>query len=122
MRAFNIDHRLTTAYHPQANGLDERFNQTLVNTISKFVGSDHATWDEKLDEIVYSYNTAVQESTKFSPFEAMFGRIARLPIDFNASLNYDADEQLKQFCSSKDPEKMLKTLRKRKQLTPLKLI
>jgi len=84
MRAFNIGHCLTTAYHPQANGLDERFNQTLVNAISKFVGSDHATWDEKLDEIVYSYNTAVQESTKVSPFEAMFGRIAHLPIDFNA--------------------------------------
>jgi len=35
----------------------------------------------------------------------MFGRIARLPKDFNATLNYDADEQLKQFCSSKDPNK-----------------
>ena len=23
MKAFRIDHRLTTAYHPQANGLDE---------------------------------------------------------------------------------------------------
>jgi len=35
----------------------------------------------------------------------MFGRIACLPIDFNASLKYDADQQLKQFCSSKDPYK-----------------
>ena len=31
MRSMGIDHRLTTAYHPQANGLDECFNQTLKN-------------------------------------------------------------------------------------------
>lgn len=35
MKTFNIDHRLATAYHPQDNGLDERFNQTLTNTILK---------------------------------------------------------------------------------------
>ena len=35
MKTFGIDHRLTTAYHPQANGLDERYNQTLVNALSK---------------------------------------------------------------------------------------
>ena len=34
MKVFRIDHRLTTAYHPQANGLDERFNQTLVNSLN----------------------------------------------------------------------------------------
>ena len=28
-----IKHRLTTAYHPQANGLDERYNQTLINSL-----------------------------------------------------------------------------------------
>ena len=36
MESFQIDHRLTTAYHPKANGLDEQFNQTLSNAIAKF--------------------------------------------------------------------------------------
>ena len=32
---FGIKHQLTTAYHPQANGLDERDNQTLVNSVER---------------------------------------------------------------------------------------
>ena len=58
--AFGIDHRLTTAYHPQANGLDERFNQTLVNSLSKFAQTDRESWDEKLGAVVYAYNSSVQ--------------------------------------------------------------
>ncbi len=64
MSALGIDHRLTTANHPQVNGLDERYNQTLVNSLSKFVQENRETWDEKLGEVVYAYNMAVQESTR----------------------------------------------------------
>ena len=56
-----IQHRLTTAYHPQANGLDKRWNQTLKNTIVKFIDGKPDEWDKLLPEICYSYNTAVQE-------------------------------------------------------------
>ncbi len=31
--------RISSAYHPQTNGLDERFNQTLVNTLKKVIDS-----------------------------------------------------------------------------------
>ena len=72
-KTFNIDHHLTTACHPQANGLDERFNQTLTNTIVKYVESNQKNWDSHLVEVVFVYNTAVQESTKYTPFPAMFG-------------------------------------------------
>ena len=41
---FGIEHRLTTPYHPQANGLDERYNQTLVNSLSKFAQDNRETW------------------------------------------------------------------------------
>jgi transposase InsO family protein len=33
-----VEHRISAAYHPQTNGLDERFNQTLVNCLIKMVG------------------------------------------------------------------------------------
>ena len=91
MNVFGIQHRLTTPYHPQANGLDERLNQTVVNTLAKFAQENRETWDAKLQEVVYAYNTAVQESTKHTPFEAMFGRVGRLPVDFNANPAYNAE-------------------------------
>ena len=97
MKVFGLQHRLTTAYHPQANGLDERLNQTLVNSLAMFAQDNREVWDEKLQEVVYAYNTSVQKSTKHTPFEAMFGRVARLPLDFNASKNYDADMKLQEF-------------------------
>ena len=59
--ALGIQHRLTTVYHPQANGLDERWNQTLKNSIVKFINGKPQEWDKFLPEIAYSYNTAVQE-------------------------------------------------------------
>ena len=60
--------------------------------------------DESLQEVVYAYNTAVQESTKHTPFEAMFGRVARLPVDFNAINNYDADVKLQEFMEADSPD------------------
>ena len=104
MNVFRIQHRLTTAYHPQANGLDERLNQTLVNSLAKFAQDNRRTWDTKLNEVLYAYNTAVQESTKHTPFEAMFGRVARLPIDFNVSQSYDADTKQQEYQDAEDQD------------------
>ena len=101
---FGIKHQLITAYHPQANGLDERYNQTLANSLAKYAQYKRETWDENVGEVVYSYNTAVQESTKHTPFESMFGWMAILPVDINAVGNYYPDDMLKQFDEAKEPD------------------
>ena len=103
MKAFNIEHRLTTAYHPQANGLDERFNQTLTNSIVKYVEADRENWDVHLDQVVFAYNTAVQESTKYTPFQTMLGRMPRIPVDINSAPNYDPAKKLQEFYQADQP-------------------
>ncbi len=65
----------------QANGLDERWNQTLQNMLAKLVQSNQSSWSSYLDTCVFAYNTSKQESTKHTPFEIMFNRQATLPID-----------------------------------------
>ena len=47
----------------------------------KMVADDKQHWDEYLDSCVYAYNTSKHESTKYTPFELMFGRKAVLPIE-----------------------------------------
>ena len=63
--------------------LDERYNQTMINSQSNCVKENRTTWDERLSEVVY--NTAVQESTNYTPFQVMYGRVARLPVNINGS-------------------------------------
>ena len=47
----------------------------------KFVHSKKGSWSSFLDTCVFAYNTSRHSSTKFTPFELMFGRHAILPID-----------------------------------------
>ena len=103
INVFGIKHRMTTAYHPQANGFNECHNQTLVNTVAKFVQKDQHTWDKKLSELVYAYNTAVHDSTKCTPFETMFGRQARLPVDFNTKDHYSPEEMVQEHEAVEEP-------------------
>ena len=72
---------LIILYISQANGLDERWNQTLKRMIIKFTTDRKDQWDEFLDTSVFAYNTSKHESTLHSPFELMFGRKAILPIE-----------------------------------------
>ena len=75
-------HRLnTTAYHPQTDGLVERFNCTLTSMLAKTVAANGADWDEKLPYVLFAYRAAAQESSQESPFFLMYGRDPRLPTE-----------------------------------------
>lgn len=74
-------HRKTTAYHPQSNGLTERINKTITDMLSMYVDRDHKNWDDILPYITFAYNTAVQETTGFTPFRLLHGREAATMLD-----------------------------------------
>ena len=50
-----VQHRISAAYHPQTNGLDERFNQTLVNALTKMTAEKPDEWDQYIDPILFAY-------------------------------------------------------------------
>ncbi len=80
-KALQTNHLVTAAYHPQSNGLVERFNHTFAEMLSMYVSSCHDDWDEVVDFMVFSYNTSRQESTGVTPFFLLYGREAVLPVD-----------------------------------------
>ncbi len=49
--------------------------------LTKFIENKKSSWEDFLDTCIYAYNTAVHESSRFTPYELMFGRKAVLPID-----------------------------------------
>ena len=55
MNFTGIKCNVTSAYHPQSNGLDERFNQTLQRQLLKFVSDEPRNWDLFLDSILFFY-------------------------------------------------------------------
>ena len=71
----------TTAYHPQTDGLVERFNRTLTDMLAKTSANDGKDWDRRLPYVLFAYRTSMQESTKESPFYLLHGRDPRLPTD-----------------------------------------
>ena len=80
----------TTAYHPQTNGLTERFNRTLTDMLAKKVDKSGRDWDTHLPFVLFAYRTSVQESTKESPFYLLYGRDPRLPTTLEmGAINYE---------------------------------
>lgn len=74
-------HISTTAYHPQTNGLTERFNRTLAVMLSMYVHKNHKDWDEYLQFVVFAYNSVIQDSTGYAPFYLLHGFYPRVPTD-----------------------------------------
>ena len=74
-----IKRSVTSAYHPQTNGLDERTNQTLKVRLAKLVNEKKNYWCEFLEDVAYSIRTQKQVTTKYTPFFLMFGRNPRSP-------------------------------------------
>ncbi len=81
-------HKLkTSAYHPQTDGLVERFNSTLQNMLSMYVADNQRDWDAYLPYVLSAYRSTVHEATKETPFFLVYGRDHYLPLDVTLGLS-----------------------------------
>ncbi|KAH9715447.1 Endonuclease [Citrus sinensis] len=93
----------SSAYHPQTDGQTEVVNRSLGNHLRSLVGDNLKMWDQKLYQVEFAYNRAVNRSTGLSPFKVNYGYNPRAPIDLalipdlvrNSSKEEDFIEQLK---------------------------
>ena len=80
-KLLHIHKSRTSPYHPQSDGMIERFNRTLLSMLSLFVGDNQLNWDTLLPYVMLAYRSSVHASTSFTPYKVLFGREMVLPID-----------------------------------------
>jgi hypothetical protein len=72
----------SSAYHPQMSDQTKRVNQILEDMLRACVISSKSPWKKWLPLAEFSYNNSYQESIKMAPFEALYGRKCRTPLNW----------------------------------------
>ena len=73
----------TAPYHPESDGMIERFNKTCLMMLSMFVNDRPDNWHKLLPFVMHAYRVSVHESTGYSPFCLMMGEECSLPQDLS---------------------------------------
>ena len=79
MELLQIHHLKTSPYHPQTDGMLERFHGTLKGVMRKS-NIANKDWDEYLPYVCFAVRDSVHSATGFTPFQLLFGRDVRGPL------------------------------------------
>ena len=71
----------SSAYHPESQGVLERFHSTLKVMMRMYCYENEKDWDEGIPLLLFAARESVQESLGFSPFELVFGHRVRGPLN-----------------------------------------
>jgi hypothetical protein len=80
-RFLKISQVFTSAYHPQTNGMVERSNAVIGAAMATLAHSHLDKWDLYLPYIAFMMRTSGNRTTGYSPFFAIYGRDALMPLD-----------------------------------------
>ena len=105
---YGVQKLRTSPYHAQTNGQVERMNQTIIRMIGKLEQDKKAHWSEHLPEMLAAYNGTRSTVTGYSPYFLLFGRKARMPVDYLFPTLHDSPHQTKMEVSVGAMQKRLK--------------
>ena len=105
---YGVQKLRTLPYHAQTNGQVERMNQTIICMIGKLEQDKKAHWSEHLPEMLAAYNRTHSVVTGYSPYFLLFGRKARMPVDYLFPTLHDSPHQTKMEVSVMAMQKRLK--------------
>lgn len=82
-KIFRIQKLTSSSYRPQTQGLVERYNGTLIQSLSMYVNKDQTDWDLYIPSVLFAYRVSPSAATQETPFYLLYGRECRLPMDVN---------------------------------------
>ncbi|GKF88164.1 reverse transcriptase domain-containing protein [Tanacetum coccineum] len=71
----------TAVAHPQANGLVERANKSLMDGIKARLGRERTGWVDELPNVLWSHRTSLKQSNGEIPFSLTYGSEAVIPTE-----------------------------------------
>ena len=80
-RLLGIKKLNTTSYHPQCDGMVERFNRTLKSMLRKRAAEFGSQWDRHLPALLWAYQNAPHDATGEKPSFLLFGWDCRSPTE-----------------------------------------
>ena len=67
LKRYGVHHRITTPYHPQANGQIENCNREIKKILQKICKLDGKDWSKKIYDALWAYRTAYKNSFRYVP-------------------------------------------------------
>ena len=85
---FHIHKVSTSSYHPQTDGLVERYNSTLLDMLSAYGNANQDDWDIYLPFLHMTYRTTEHKRAKMSPLYMAETQTCQWTCHFN-HVNYN---------------------------------
>jgi transposase InsO family protein len=87
----------TAPYRPSTNGLCERVHSFAINMLQNATDGNIRNWDTHLPAIRFAIMTSYLDGFGFSPYQLLFGRRPRLPIDLQIPYDTNVSKDVREY-------------------------
>jgi transposase InsO family protein len=76
-----IEHRVSTAYHPQTKGQAETSNRQLKSILNRTIEKGGKDWSKKFDGALWAYRTVFKTPIGMTTYQFVYGKACHIPIE-----------------------------------------
>lgn len=78
---YDVNHMISSPYHPQTSGQVELTNREIKLILQKRVMSFRKDWSKNLGDALWAYKTTYKNPMGMSPYKMVYGKACQLPLE-----------------------------------------